>query len=275
MGNSQVDKVLNLNDINMAQFAPQYNLFVIIDKIRLCILWIFWFIFILSIVPAVLKLLNVKLNFEDLINTLNIICIICFFVLDIVVENILIPQADSKRRDDFIDNSFGSSFSSNPSIGYFDTMGLQQGLFKAASNLFENCFFTYSLVKAVTIRKTLLPTVVLLSIAVFAYYGFKQVPFALTLLQALFSATVLGNLIKHFILMVRLHSIHDAWITLFQNQDIKSNTEKYRTLIYRYWLQYETLHSRIQAGIPDKIFNKLNPNLTKEWEEIKMRYNIK
>ena len=259
----------------MAQFAPQYNLFVIIDKIRLFIFWIFWFIFILSIVPAFLKLLNIKLNIDDLISTLNIICIICFFVLDIVVENILVPQADSKRHDDFIDNSFGSSFSSNPSIGYFDTEELQQGLYKAASNLFENCFFTYSLVKAVTIRKTLLPTVVLLSIAVFAYYGFKEVPFALTLLQALFSATVLGNLIKHFILMVRLHSIHDAWITLFQNQDIKSNTEKYRTLIYRYWLQYESLQSRIQAGIPDRIFNKLNPDLTKEWEEIKTRYNIK
>jgi len=259
----------------MAQFAPQYNLFVIIDKIRQWILWIFCFIFILSIVPEILKLLSVKLNFEDLISTLNIICIICFFVLETIVENILVPQADSKRRDDFIDNSFGSSFSSNPSIGYFDTAELEQGLFKAASNLFENCFFTYSLVKAVTIRKTLLPTVVLLSITVFAYYGFKEVPFGLTLLQALFSATVLGNLINHFILMVRLHSIQDAWITLFQNQDIRSNTEKYKTLIFRYWLQYETLHSRIQAGIPDKIFKKFNSGLTKEWEEIKTRYNIK
>jgi hypothetical protein len=113
-----------------------------------------------------------------------------------------------------------------------------------------------------------------LSIAVFAYYGFKQVPFGLSLLQALFSATLLGELVRHFILMVRLHTIHDAWITLFQNQDFKSNTDKYKTLIYRYWLQYETLHSRIQAGIPDKVFNKFNSKLTQEWANIKTRYNI-
>ncbi len=258
----------------MAEFAPQYNLFVIIDKMRLIIVWIFWLIFILSIVPAVLKLLDIKLNIEDLINTLNVICITCFFVLDMVVEYILVPQADNKRRDDFIDNSFGSTFSSNPSIGYFDTIELQPGLYKAATNLFENCFFTYSLIKAITIRKTVLPTIVLLSIAVFAYYGFKHVPFALSLLQAVFSATLLGELVKHFVLMARLNTIYESLIALFQNSDFKTNAYSYQTYVYRYWLQYETLHSRIQAGIPGKVFKRFNPKLTDEWNKIKARYHI-
>jgi hypothetical protein len=258
----------------MAQFAPQYNLFVIIDKIRTGITYIFWIIFLLSTIPAILKMLEIDLSIDDLLNTMNIICISLFFVLEIVVEYILVPQADSKRRDDFIDNAFGSTFSTNASIGYFDTDEIQPGLYKAATNLFENSFFTYSLVKAITVRKTVLPALVLLSIAVFAYYGFKQVPFGLSLLQALFSATLLGELVKHFILMVRLHDIHDSWITLFQYQDFKSDTDKYKTLIYRYWLQYETLHSRIQANIPDKVFNKLNSKLTQEWNSIKTRYKI-
>ena len=258
----------------MAEFAPQYNLFEIIDNVRTGITYIFWIIFILSIIPAILKMLEIDLTMEDLLNTMNIICIALFFVLEIIVEYILVPQADNKRRDDFIDNSFGSAFSTTASEGYFDTDEMQPGLYKAATNLFENCFFSYSLVKANTVRKTIVPTLVLLSIMVFAYYGFKQVPFALSLLQALFSATLLGELVKHFILMIRLHAIHDTWITLFQNQDFKLNTDKYKTLIYRYWLQYETLHSRIQAGIPDSIFKKLNPKLTQEWNSIKIRYNI-
>lgn len=258
----------------MAQFAPQYNLFVIIDKIRAGIIYIFWIVFALSITPAVLRMLDVSISVDDLLNTINIVCIALFFVLEIVVEYILVPQADSKRRDDFIDNSFGSTFSPNASVGYFDTDEIRPGLYKAASNLFENCFFTYSLVKAITIRKTVLPALVLLSIAAFAYYGFKRVPFGLSLLQALFSATLLGELIKHFVLMARLHTIHDAWITLFQHQDFKSDISRYQTHIYRYWLQYETLHSRIQAGIPDKVFTKLNPRLTQEWNNIKLRYNI-
>lgn len=258
----------------MAQYAPQYNLFTIIDKIRSGITAIFWIIFILSVAPILIKMLDLKIDLEDIINTVNIIAISLFFILEIIVEYILIPQADSKRRDDFIDNAFGSTFSPNPSVGYYDTDEVQKGLYKAACNLFENSFFSYNLVKAITIRKIILPAIVLLSVIVFAYYGFKQVPFALSLLQALFSATLLGDLIKHLILMARLHSIHDAWISLFQHQDLKSNTEKYRASIYRHWLQYEGLHSRIPAGIPDKVFKQHNPQLTQEWQDLKIRYNI-
>ncbi len=258
----------------MAQFAPQYNLMVIVDKIRTGIFWIFWLIFILSVVPVLLKMLKIELPIDDLFNTLNIICIALFFILDILVEYIIVPQADNKRRDDFIDNSFGSSFSPIPSVGYFDTDELSYGLYKAAANLFENCFFTYSLVKVVTIRKTVLPAIVLLSVAVFAYYGFKQVPFALSFLQALFSATLLGELVKHFVLMARLHTIHDAWILLFQHPDFKADPGKYETTIYRYWLQYEALRSRIQSGVPDKVFKQFNEKLTEDWIAIKCRYNI-
>lgn len=258
----------------MAEFAPQYDLMKIIDKIRAGISYIFWIIFILSVTPSLLNIFECELKIDDLFNTMNIISISLFFILEIVVEYILIPQADSKRRDDFIDNAFGSTFSTTASIGYYDTNEVQRGLYKVATNLFQNSYFTYNLVKAITLRKTILPSLVLLSIAVFAYFGFKQVPFGLSLLQALFSATLLGDLVKHFILMVRIHAIHDSLITLFQNQDVKSNTDKYQTQIYRYWLQYETLHSRIQAGIPETVFQKLNSGLTEDWDNIKLRYNI-
>lgn len=258
----------------MAEFAPQYDLMKIIDKIRTGITYIFWIIFILSVSPSILNMFEVDLKIDDLLSTINIISISSFFVLGIVVEYILIPQADSKRRDDFIDNAFGSTFSTTTSVGYYDTDEVQSGLYKVATNLFQNSYFTYNLVKAITLRKTILPSLVLLSIAVFAYYGFRQVPFGLSLLQALFSATLLGELVKHFILMVRLHTIHDSLIILFQNLDIKSNTDKYKTQIFRLWLQYETLHSRIQAGIPEKVFHKLNYGLTEDWNSIKLRYNI-
>ncbi|MBK9938380.1 MAG: hypothetical protein IPP02_08335 [Chitinophagaceae bacterium] len=98
----------------MAQYAPQYNLFTIIDKIRTGIAVIFWIVFILSAAPPLIKMLDIKIDLEDIISTVNIIAISLFFVLEIIVEYILIPQADSKRRDDFIDNAFGSTFSPSP-----------------------------------------------------------------------------------------------------------------------------------------------------------------
>jgi len=259
----------------MADFAPQYNLFKIIDKLKSVLRIVFWAIFILSLAPSLVKLLNVPVAMEDLINTANIISIALFFLIEIAIEYILIPQADNKRRDDFIDNAFGSKFSPTPSVGYYDTEELERGLYKAASNLFENCFFSYSLTKAMTIRKTVLPAIVLLFVFAFAYYGFKGVPFALSLLQALFSATLLGNLAKHLLLISRLSNIHDSWINVFQHDDFKANTVNYQAQIFRIWLQYETLHSRIPSGIPDNLFKKYNKKLTQDWEVLKLRYNIK
>ena len=90
----------------MAKSAPHYSIMKIIDKIKNVTKVIFWLIFILSIAPSVLKKLQINSCYDDFINTLNIISISVFFVFEIVVEYILLPQSDSRRRDDFIDNSF-------------------------------------------------------------------------------------------------------------------------------------------------------------------------
>lgn len=258
----------------MAEFAPQYNLYKIIGTLSTVAQWTFWSILIFSTVPVIFYDFCDKYNLLHFINILNIIGISIYFVIEIIIDLILMPMADSRRRDDLIDNSFGSSFSPNSSIGYYDNDEINMGIYKVAVNLFENCFFTYSLVKVMTSRKIIIPTITLIAVGVFAYIGFKEVPIALTILQVLFSGNILGSLIKHLILINRLSSIQDSWISLFQNEDFQANHSNYQTHIYRYWLQYEALHSKINAGVPDKVFNKLNPSLTQDWKQLKQRYKI-
>jgi hypothetical protein len=259
----------------MAKYTPQYNLFIIIKRIAFINQILFWAILIFSIVPVTFKEFCETTDLVNIINILNVIGISMFFILKSVNNFVLVSQADSKRRDDFIDNSFGSGFSTKNSIEYFDNDEIEKGLYKASVNLFENCFFTYSLVKSITIKKIVIPALIFISILVLAYYGFKSVPISLTVLQALFSANILEQLIKHLVLLTRLTTIYESWISLFQQEDLKTNIEKYQTYIYRYWLQYETLHSRIIAGIPEKIYNKLNPSLTQEWSNMKSKYKIR
>lgn len=258
----------------MAKYAPHLNLFKIIDKLSALGRIIFWIIFGLSVASIVLNKITIPQVITDIMNVVNIIGIGLFFTIGILVEHIFLPQADSKRRDDFIDNSFGSKFSPKNSEEYYDNDEVCLGLYKASVNLFENCFFTYSLTKIVTISKIIIPTIMLIMMLVVSYYGFKEVPFALSILQTLFSANILGQLIKHIILINKLSAIQDSWIQLFQNEDYKSNIFKYHACIYRYWLQYETLHSKISAGIPDAVFQKNNDRLTSDWEQMKLQYNI-
>lgn len=258
----------------MAEFAPHNNIFKIISNLSSFAQILFWTILGFSVSPLILDEFYVPESITDIVNILNIIGITAFFLIEILIDYILLPQADSKRRDDFIDNSFGSKFSPKNSVGYYDNDEIGKGLYKTSVNLFENCFFTFSLVKIVTTRKIIIPIFMVVSMAIFAYYGFKKVPLALSFLQALFSANILGLLIKHLILLNKLSSIQDSWIGLFQNEEFRNEPFKYQANIYRYWLQYETLHSKINAAIPDSIFKKNNALLTSEWEIIKNKYNI-
>ncbi|MBW7674773.1 hypothetical protein [Chryseobacterium chendengshani] len=258
----------------MAEFAPQTELFKIINNLSSFGQFLFWIILGFSVSPLILNEFNLPESITDILNILNITGITAFFLIEILIDFILLPQADSKRRDDFIDNSFGSKFSPKNSVGYYDNDEIGKGLYKTSVNLFENCFFTFSLVKIITTRKIIIPILMVVFMSILAYYGFKKVPFALSILQALFSANILGLLIKHLILLNRLSTIQDSWIGLFQNEEFRNEPFKYQANIYRYWLQYETLHSKINAGIPDSIFKKNNALLTTEWETIKSKYNI-
>jgi len=258
----------------MAKYAPHLDLFKIINKLSSIERVIFWIILLLSVISLVFSEISVPQELSDIVNIINIIGIGLFFTIGVLVEFIFLPQADSKRRDDFIDNSFGSKFSPKNSVDYYDNDEVGKGLYKASVNLFENCFFTFSLSKIVTVSRIIIPTIMLILMLILAYYGFKEVPFALSVLQTLFSANILGLLIKHIILINKLSSIQDSWIQLFQNEDFKIKPYKYQASIYRYWLQYETLHSKINAGIPDAVFQKNNESVTQEWGNLKSKYNI-
>jgi hypothetical protein len=258
----------------MAEFSPHtdiYKIKVTLDNINR---FVFWLTLLLSILPIAFQNSCQLYRYSDLINIINIIAIILFFIIEILNEYILLPLADNKRRDDFIDNSFGSRFSIKSSIDYYDNQEVEKGIYKAAVNQFENCFFTYSLVKIASISKIIIPTLMLIVMSIIAYYGFSQVPFALTILQSFFSANIMGNLVKHLILMNRLSAIQDSWLQLFQNVNLSQEVSSYQPHILRYWLQYETLHSKINADISTRLFNENNEKLTRDWNNLKVKYNI-
>ena len=258
----------------MARFSPQYNPHKVTAQVRSFNAWIFWIVLLLSSLPIFFKSVSDSELCKTWLNIINIISILLFFILEIIVEFVLFPQSEQKRRDDFIDNSFGSRFSSANSVDYYNNDNVGIGLYKASGNLFENAFFTYSIVKLLTVRKIILPAIVLLSVWVMAYFGFNEVPLALSVLQVLFSANVLGNLIKHLILLNKVSSIYECWVSVFQISDFKTNTLNHQAQIYRNWLNYETILSRIQPDSPDKFFKKHNPRLTQEWETMKSKYGI-
>lgn len=211
---------------------------------------------------------------KDAIDLINILSILAYFVLEVIKDFILVPDTEQKRRDDFIDNSLGTKYLLVNSVDYYDNEEVPEGLYKTAVNLFENIFFTSILIKTLTVRKIVLPALVLSSVWVFAFYGFSNVPIALTVLQVFFSTQILGDLIKHLILRSQLDGMLNMTIALFKHPDLNIKINDHRADFYRIWLRYETLISRIHPGIPGKIFNQYNAKLMEDWKNLKIRFAI-
>lgn len=258
----------------MAKYSPPEIVYKIINKIEAWSSFLFWIVFMLSMTSSIVPDWSEYSMVKETIDLINILSILAYFVLEVIADFILVPDAEQKRRDDFIDNSFGTKYLLANSVDYYDNEEVPKGLYKAAVNLFENIFFTSFLIKKLTVRKIVLPALVLSSISVFAFYGFSNVPIALTVLQVFFSTQILGTLIKHLILLSQLESVLNMTIALFKHPDLNIKMSDYGADFYRIWLRYEMLINRMHPGIPDKIFKQHNAKLMEEWKNIKLRFSI-
>ena len=203
----------------------------------------------------------------NLLNSLLAIASVCFFLIDIL-QNYFFQKAEDKRRTDFIDNSLGTILADENSIGYFSNDEIAQGFYKMGINCFENSFFTKEIsakMKLMMFLKSILIILLFIGIALFT----TQKIFA-AVLQITLPFTLLQQSIKLALFNARVGQVFDNFKMAFSAID-KKNIEK---VIIHYVLKYETTLAWGGILISSKIFRKLNPKLTIEWNELKKKYII-
>jgi len=79
---------------------------------------------------------------------INCLIIISFSISEFIV-NFTLYEAESHRREDFVDNSFKSLIAENRTEGYYTNDDIKSGLYKMGVNNFESCFFSYNIAKKI------------------------------------------------------------------------------------------------------------------------------
>lgn len=62
------------------------------------------------------------------------------------------PMAANERRKGFIDNSLGTKLLEKPVLNYYDNDSIEKGPYKMLVNCYENCFFTYNIIKVMLLN---------------------------------------------------------------------------------------------------------------------------
>jgi hypothetical protein len=238
---------------------------------------LFWALLAVNILPELLKrfLTNpAEMDcYASLINFLIIVSFIASFVIVIIVEYYLIPVAESKRRADYFENSFKQNFQLKKSEDYFTNEEINPGFYKMAVNLFQNLFFTTSVAKLMIPKVIFKAAIGLLIYISISFIGFKNYPIFITLLQAIFSLNIIGQIIKFFIYHERKKQMMKELQILFSNSDfIKS--DKAVPQIIKLYTDYECNISWGLILLDDKLFNKHNDTMEESWSKIKLKLKI-
>lgn len=204
------------------------------------------------------------------IEIINCVAIILFSIFEIIV-NYIHFEAESHRREDFVDNSFASLIAENRTEGYYTNNDLKLGLYKMGVNNFESCFFSYNIAKkdlSYLWSKTILISLIFITIAICGYD--KLLIF---IIQLSIPIVLLQQSVKHTLFVSRLKNVLCRYRSLFSSIK-KSKSKKNDSELIRDILEYEATIAWGNILLDEKTYNKMNFTLSNEWEDLKKEYSI-
>jgi hypothetical protein len=252
----------------MAKKSPQTNCFKIAYWFKKANDIAFIVIIMLSIIFSLLEM-------NKIVECLSIFLIIILSVFEFIIEDYQ-EKAEQKRRNDFLDNSFGSKLSDENSIEYYSNDNLQFGLYKMMVNVFENTLFSLEISGKMKIRAWAKNLPIILIVVGFAIYGLLESKIAIPILQLFISQYFLKDLIVVNKYNAKLESMYNEIVSLFNGFEgnIQNNLKKNEAKVLKIYLQYETNITHTKLFLDTKIYNKYNDEISEKWDVLKKRYGI-
>ena len=259
----------------MLRFLPYKAEYTTLENCRYAENIGFWIIGSISIMSPLFNSLTgnpIIINLQSIMDFLNFILIIAYYVLNIVTETFLYPETARKRRRGFLDNSLGTKYLQKTTTGYYSNDNVKPGARKVMINCFENCFFTYNIARAMLPKIIFKNSLFILGFLIVAYFGFKDRLVALPMVQILFSSLFITELIHHINFVTKLKTLLERFTEAVISEKDESRTLADAILLF---LEYETTLAYNKAPLSNTVYEELNEKLSEDWEGIKKHYDIK
>lgn len=251
-------------------FKDLYDKAKLINKYSNIVLYISTFI---TLIIFLLK--NFTCHFAtaiDIIIKTNCILVIGYIIANLLKDYLLFIGRKKKRLD-LIDNAFGTTLTTEQSIGYFSNDHIKPGIYKLTVNSFENTFFSLNIGKSMLLKTLLINSFILLVFIFSAIFGFNSI--VVLIIQISLPAIMLKEIFKLVLYVSFLENTFNNYCLLFNDiKDIKDNLVNKLPSMIRNIMEYESILSWANILLSEKKYNELNINLSTEWEEIKNKYKI-
>jgi hypothetical protein len=251
-------------------YNPVRESFKLAKKIDAISFWLLIVSAIMTITSYIFNQINDLKDYSEVVNNVNTIFIISYTLTKFAVNYLLFHTSFDKRAD-FIDNAFGTNYSSLKSNKYYNN-DIESGVLRMGANSFESCFFTYKLsIKSLTAKWifNLITTIIIIGLAV---QGFSSI--LTMILQLSLPIFLISDAINHSIFCLRMKNILDSFCRLYNDlldENLKKSKEPEIILTV---LNYETTLSTFNLLISEKVYEENNDILSKKWNNLKAQYKI-
>ncbi|MBR3336774.1 MAG: hypothetical protein IKG35_01635 [Erysipelotrichaceae bacterium] len=210
-------------------------------------------------------------TYSQYITPILIVLAILYTILSLYDDGVAWYKAESARRTNSIQNAYGTQLSGLETNEYYNNNENNPDI-KYALNVFESNYFT----KRIS-EKMLLPTyikaMVGILVLVVSCRVIKNDSLLLVIAQSVFSCYIVEEVVMLHIYTVRMSNLFEQaykeLVTVgisYRNQVIELKS---------YCLEYESVKAHYKIRVNESLFNKMNTDLSREWEALLNQIIIK
>lgn len=225
--------------------------------------WLFYISAVLSI--AVLFLESDNGFFREMAVIAFSILVIVLFVITLFLRLYLIPRASNKRNLNFFTKAFNVPLTHERVEGYYNNDFIDP-IKRLAAQVFENSHFSKSIALHMAIRERTKVGLYILIWLICLINRKTEIDIVLAVTQVVFSEQIFSKFIRLEWLRMNCERVYEKMYSLFQSKPSKN---EFAAITISMVTMYEAIKSNAGITFNSKLFDKLNHDLSLEWEQIK------
>lgn len=199
-----------------------------------------------------------------------LVCVITLFGLDQCNRLYLTPRALDARNKDFLSKAYNTPLADDETVGYYNN-DQKSALRKIAAQVFENCLFSMK-ISWIMFKKEALINSLYITLWLFAVLNRDvSLSWIVVAAQVIFSEQVLSRCIRLFWMYRRVESIFEEMKRLYV---ARAQGRQFDVLAMDSFTRYESTKATAGITLSSKVFDKMNPSLSLEWDKLRKVHGI-
>ena len=201
----------------------------------------------------------------DIVLLLFSLSVVALFTLGVVLRLYLTPRAEDKRRQDFFSSACNVSLIHQQTDGYYNN-DFKDPIKRMAAQMLENSLFTKEITLRMARHERVKAAVYLLVWLTLLHYRRTDLGWIVAASQAIFSEQIISKWLRIEWLRIRSEKTFEDVFKLFQTRPAVAQFNAHALDAVS---MYESSKATAAITLSSKIFDKLNPSLSVEWDKIK------